>query len=66
MRQWASSSITLDIPFNKKKSFADRGFSYTASKHWNDLPEDIRKAKDIKQFKSLLKTHFFTLVFPKQ
>ena len=45
-----SSSITLDFPFNKKKSFADRGFSYTAAIYWNDLPEYIR-TKDIKQFK---------------
>ena len=27
-------------------------------KYWNDLLEHIRKAKDIKKFKSLLKTHF--------
>ena len=40
--QSTSSNITLDIPFNKKKSFADRGFSYTAAKYWNDLPEYIR------------------------
>ena len=52
------SSITLDIPFNMKKSFADRGFSYTAAKYWNDLPDYIRKAKDIKHFKSMLKIFF--------
>ena len=65
-RQSTSSSITLDIPFNKKKSFADRGFSYTAAKYWDDLPECIRRVKDIKHFKSLLKPHFFTLAFPMQ
>ena len=63
-RQSTSSGITLDIPFNRKKSFADRGFSYAAVKYWNDLPEHIRKAKDIKKFKSLLKTHFFKFAFP--
>ena len=56
-RQSTSSIITLDVLFNKK-SFADKGFSYSAAKYWNDLPEHIRKAKDIKKFKSLLKTHF--------
>ena len=57
-RQSTSSSITLDILFNRKKSFTDRGFSYAVAKYWNDLPEHIRKAKDIKKFKALLKTHF--------
>ena len=33
IRQPTSSGITLDIPFNKKKSFADRGFSYAAVKY---------------------------------
>ena len=50
----------------RKKSFTDRGFSYAVAKYWNDLPECIKKAKDIKHFKSLLKTHFFTLAFPTQ
>ena len=65
-RQSTSSSITLDIPFNRKKSFADRGFSYAAAKYWYDLPEYIRKANDIKKIKTLLKTHFFKLAFPSQ
>ena len=62
--QFTSTGITLDIPFNRKKSFADRGFSYAAAKYWNDLLDNIRTAKDIKMFKSLLKTHFFRQAFP--
>ena len=58
-RQSSSTGITLDVALNKKKSFAERGFSYTAAKHWNDIPDNIKTAKDIKNFKSLLKTHFF-------
>ena len=58
-RQSSSAGITLDVPLNKKKSFADRGFSYAAAKYWNDIPDNIKTAKDIKNFKSLLKTHFF-------
>ena len=61
-----SSGITLDIPFNMTKSFTDRGLSYAAAEYWNNLPEHIRKAKNIKKFTSLLKTHFFTLAFPTQ
>ena len=63
-RKSTSSGVTLDIPFNSKKSFADKGFSYAAAKYWNDLPDHIRNAKDITIFKSLLKTHFFKLAFP--
>ena len=63
-RQSTSSGITMNIPFNKKKIILDRGSIYAAPKYWNDLPEYIRKAKNIKEFKSLLKTHFFKLAFP--
>ena len=63
-RESTSSGVTLDIPFNRKKSFANRSFSYAAAKYWNDLPHHIRNAKDIKIFKSLFKTHFFKLAFP--
>ena len=62
-RQSLSIGIVLDVPLNKKKSFADRGFSYAAAKYWNDIPDNIKTAKDIKNFKSLLKTHFFKKAF---
>ena len=58
-RQSSSTGITLDVPLNKKKSFADRGFSYAPAKNWNDIPDYIKTSKDTKNFKSLLKTHFF-------
>ena len=59
-----SSGVTLDIPFNRKKSLADRGFSYAAAIYWNDLHDQIRTAENIEKFKSQLKTHFFKLAFP--
>ena len=62
-RQSSSIGITLDVPLNKKKSFADRGFSNAAAKYRNDIPDNIKTAKDIKNFKSLLKTHFFKKAF---
>ena len=64
-RKSTSLGITLDIPFNNKKSLADRGFSYAAAIYWNDLPDHIRTAEDIKKLKSQLKTHFFKLEFHK-
>ena len=48
IRQSTSTGISLDIPLNRKKSFADRGFSYAAAKYLNDLPDNIRTANDIK------------------
>ena len=54
-RQSSSIGITLDVPLNKKKSFADRGFSYAAAKYWNDIPDNIKTAKDIKKLQILVK-----------
>ena len=48
-RKSTSSGVTLDIPFNRKKSLADRGFSYAAAIYWNDLPDHIRTAENIKK-----------------
>ena len=47
-RKSTSSSVTLDTPFNMRKSLADRDFSYAAAKYWNDLLDHIRTADDIK------------------
>ena len=60
----STSGVTLDTPFNRRKSLADRGFSYATAKYWNDLLDHIKNADDINKFKSLLKTHFFRLAFP--
>ena len=62
-RQSSSIGTTLDVLLNKKKSFADRGFRYAAAKYWNDIPDNIKTTKDIKNFKSSLKTHFFKKEF---
>ena len=70
MKVLSQNQQTIDInwhnsgyPIKQEKSFADRGFSYAAAKYWNDIPDNIRTAKDIKNFKSLLKTHFFKQAF---
>ena len=54
-RQSSSIGIALDVPLNKKKSFANRGFSYTAAKYWNDILDNIKTAKDIKKLQVLVK-----------
>ena len=55
--------ITLEVPFNKKKTQGDRGFSHTAATHWNKLPEYIRQTDDISIFRRLLKTYYFRLAY---
>ena len=53
-RQSSSTGITLDVPLNKKKSFADRGCSYAAAKNWNDIPDYIKTEKDTNVKNTLL------------
>ena len=58
-----TKDITLKVPFNKKKTWGDHGFSHTAATHWNKLPEYIRQTEDISIFRRLLKTHYFRLAY---
>ena len=41
-RRSPTKGTTLKAPFNKKKTYGDRGFIYTAATHLNMLPEYIR------------------------
>ena len=47
------------------QNFGDRRFSVSGSRLWNDLPTNIKNAESLTQFKTLLKTYFFTQVFGK-
>ncbi len=40
-----------------------RSFFYLAPKIWNNLPNTVREAKILCQFKSRLKTHLFNLAY---
>ena len=62
-RRSTTKCITLEVPFNKKKTQGDRGFSHTAATHWNKLPEYIRQTDDISIFRRLLKTYYFRLAY---
>lgn len=41
------------------KSAADKAFSYTAPKVWNNLPSSVRSAQSLSIFKKGLKSHLF-------
>ena len=57
-----SSSQLLLQPYNAtktKKTLGDRAFQVASPALWNGLPNDIRNAKTMDVFKSLVKTHLF-------
>ena len=51
----------LALPRSSSK-FGDRRFSVSDPRLWNDLPTYIKNAESLTQFKTLLKTYFFTQV----
>ena len=57
-----SSSQILLQPYNAtktEKTLGDRAFQVASPRLWNGLPYDIRNAKTMDVFKSLVKTHLF-------
>ena len=46
---------TLHIPRVNRKAFANRSFSIEGPKLWNMLPNEIRSAKTVEEFKKKLK-----------
>ena len=59
LRSTAKTLASFDVPFNKRKTFADRSFGTAGPKLWNALPGDIKNAKSVDSFKKMLKTHYF-------
>ena len=55
----ATESNLLHIPYNKRKTLADRGFSSADPKLWNSLPYELQTAQTVSSFKKLLKTYLF-------
>ena len=55
----AMESNLLHIPYNKRKTLADRGFSSAGPKLWNSLPHELQTAPTVSGFKKLLKTYLF-------
>ena len=62
-RHNSSNSKQLIVPFNRKRTQGERGFSFTGPSYWNQLPNHIKEAENFGNFKKLLKTHYFRLSF---
>ena len=62
---WITCSATerdiLQIPYNKRKTLPDRGFSSAGPKLWNSLPLELQTAPTVSIFRKLLKTHLFKI-----
>ena len=65
IRSLRSSSKNLLRPPRKGNTmfYSDRGFSTAAPFLWNKLPDQIKSATSVNQFKTLLKTHLFKLAY---
>ncbi len=59
----SQNSGRLIIPRISKSTAGGRSFSYLAPKLWNNLPNTVREADTLCQFKSRLKTHLFNLAY---
>ena len=59
----SADQLLLNVPRTKSKLRGGRCFSVAAPTLWNDLPLHIRQASTLPVFKSLLKTHLFSLAY---
>ncbi len=59
----SQNSGHLIIPRISKSTAGGRSFSYLAPKLWNNLPNTVREADTLCQFKSRLKTDLFNLAY---
>ncbi len=59
----SQNSGHLKIPTISKSTACGRSFFYLVPKLWNNLPNTVRGANRLCQFKSRLKTHLFNLVY---
>ena len=58
-----TSCDTFVVPFNRRKTFLDRSFAYSGPLIWNSFPQNIRQCRDIKAFKSKVKTYYCDIAF---
>uniref|UniRef100_A0A671UFZ1 Reverse transcriptase domain-containing protein n=1 Tax=Sparus aurata TaxID=8175 RepID=A0A671UFZ1_SPAAU len=59
----SDDQLLLSVPKSKWKLRGDRAFAVSAPKLWNDLPLHVKQASSLSVFKSLLKTHLFSIAF---
>ena len=63
MTHSATECNLLQVPYNKRKTSADHGFSSAGPMLWNSLPLELQTAPSVSNFKKLLKTHLFKICY---
>ena len=53
----------LHIPYKRRKTLADHGFSSAGPRLWNTLLFELQTAPSVSNFKKLLKTHLFKICY---
>jgi len=59
---WSAARSDVIVPRCRTK-FGSRAFSIAGPEVWNRLPQSVRSADTVRQFRRLLKTHYFQLHF---
>ena len=62
-RQQLQSAARSDVIVPRRTKFGRRAFSIAGPEVWNCLPQSVRSADTVRQFRRLLKTHYFQLHF---
>ena len=58
----SSSKSLLSPPSVCTKSYGNRSFQSSSAFLWNSLPSHVKEAQSLSQFKTLLKSHHFSLL----
>ena len=58
-----NSENNFVVPFNKRKTFCDRGFRTFVPLTWNALPNQLKVCDNIDSFKKALKTYLYRTYF---
>jgi hypothetical protein len=61
----STSFHPLVQPYVNKISAGRRSFSFSSPYLWNHLPSHVRNASSVMSFRRMLKTHLFSLAYPK-
>ena len=64
VRSLRSASRNLLVKKRFSSRYGRRAFSTAAPEIWNDLPENVKNSETLSEFKTNLKTYFFTQAFP--
>ena len=59
----SAGSRLLTVPRHSLERYGRRGFSMTALRLWNDLPNNLHLIDSLELFKSNLKTYIFKAAF---